>query len=272
MPTTAAISAGVGAAGSLGAAGIGAWASGKASSQQVQAQMAALAQQKALYEQGLGVQSGYVNSAADALNPFIGVGGAVGKTLQSLLTPGSSAATLSQMPGFAFASQYGTNAATNALAARGGASGGGNLATAISQYNNGLAGQQYFNTVNALQNTFGTGAQAAGTLANIYGGAGNAALGAGVNEGQVQGQTYGNIGNAQASGTLGISNALAGGLTGTSSGISNALLYSQLFGNGGGGFGGLYTPAQINALGNLNASTATDAKANAYGVAMGLTP
>ena len=74
--------------------------------------MAALEQQKALYNQGLGVQSGYVGQATNALNPFISGGQGAAGTLSSLLTPGSSAATLAQMPGFGFASQYGTMAAT----------------------------------------------------------------------------------------------------------------------------------------------------------------
>lgn len=247
MPTTAAISAGIGAVGSIGGALIGSSAASNASSQQVAEQQAALAQQKQMF----GV-------AQNALNPFIGIGGSAGNTLQSLLTPGSdAAATLSKMPGFAFASQYGNLATTNALAARTGAS-AGPLAAALSQYNNGLASTQYFNTVNALQNTFGTGASAASALA------GNA-----ITSGNSQAQTFGNIGTAQAAGTLGSANALAGGLNGAAGSASNALLYSQLFGNGGGG-GGLYTPQQIQNIGNMQASSLTDAQANAYGTAFGL--
>jgi hypothetical protein len=265
MPTTAAISAGVGALGSVGSALIGSNASQNASSQQVAAQMAALAQQKALFQQGLGVQSGYVGQASNALNPFISAGQGAAGTLSSLLTPGSSASTLSQMPGFNFQSQYGTMAATNALAAKTGPS-AGPLAAAISQFNNGLAGTQYFNTVGALQNLTNTGAGAGNALASVFGNAGNAALGAGVNEGTVQGNTFGAIGNAQASGTLGSANALAGGLTGATGSASNALLLSQLFGNGnGGGGGGIYSAnALSNGPSNSAISNMSDSQAAQY--------
>lgn len=253
MPTTAAISTGVGALGSLGAAGIGAFASQNASSQQVAAQMAVLAQQKALFQQGLGVQSGYVGQATNALNPFVTAGQSVLPILQGLLTPGSNQnALLAQTPGFNFASQYGTMAATNALAARGGASGGGNLASAISSYNNGLAQNTWQTTINALQNYAGMGANAAGTLGSVYGSAGNAALGQSGVQGGLQGQTIGNIGNAQAAGTLGTANALAGGLTGATGGAANALLFSQLFGNGGGLYSGLKSG---NAFNNPNSNS-----------------
>lgn len=231
--------------GSIGGALIGSNASQNASNQQVQAQMAALAQQKQMF----GV-------AQDALNPFIGIGGSAGKTLQSLLTPGSGAgATLSQMPGFAFSSQYGTQAAQNALSAKTGAS-AGPLATAISQYNNGLASTQYFNTVGALQNTFGTGASAASALA------GNA-----INSGNSQANTLGNVGNAQAAGTLGSANALTGGIAGLGSSASNAaLLYG--IGNGGfggGGGGGLYSPnALTNGPTNSQISNMSDSQAAQY--------
>lgn len=241
MPTTALIAGGLGAAGSLGSALIGSNASQNAASQQVAMQQQALAQQKALYDQGLQTQAGYVGQAQGALNPFISAGQGAAGTLSNLLTPGNSAAALAQMPGFQFQSQYGTMAATNALAARGQGASAGPLATAVSQYNNGLAGTQYFNTVGALQNLTNTGAGAAGTLGNIFGGAGNAALGAGINAGNSQASTLGNIGNAQASGTLGSANALSGGLTGAAGSASNALLYNQLLGQNGGG--GLYSGA-----------------------------
>lgn len=255
MPTTALIAGGLGAAGSLGGALIGANASQNAANAQVTAQEQGLAQQKALYNQGLGV-------AQNSLQPFISAGQSVLPTLQGLLTPGTSAATLSQMPGFQFQQQYGTMAATNALAAKSGAS-AGPLATAISNYNNGLAGTTWQNTVNALQGFANTGAGAAGTL-------GTAALGGAINEGNAQAGTLGNIGNASASGILGSANALSGGLSGATGGINNALLFSAIGQNSGGN--GLYTPQQIANIGNMPASAATDAQANAYGIANGLVP
>ena len=227
MPMTALIAAGVGAAGSIGSAMIGSSAASKASQQQVAMQQQALAQQQSLFNTGL-------STATNALNPYVTAGQSVLPTLQGLLTPGTSADTLSQMPGFQFQSQYGTKAATNALAARGQGMSAGPLATAISQYNNGLAGTTWQNTVNALQGYANTGASAAGTL-------GTAALGGSIQAGNSQAGTLGNIGTAQASGTLGSANALSGGLTGAAGAGTNALLYSKLFsGNSG---GGLYADA-----------------------------
>jgi hypothetical protein len=245
MPTTAAISAGVGAAGSIGGALIGANASQNASAQQVAEQQQALAQQKALFQQGLG-------TATNALNPFINAGQSVLPTLQGLITPGANqSALLAQTPGFQFAQQYGTMAATNALAAKSGPS-AGPLATAISQYNNGLAQNTWQNTVNALQNYAGVGANAASTL-------GTAALGAGVNEGNSQAATLTGIGNAQAAGTLGTANALSGGITGATGAAGNALLLNGLINNGGasglyGGNGGAaYQAGTGNYLGMTDA-------------------
>lgn len=214
------IAATIGAVGAIGSAGIGAYASSKASGQQADAQKAALAQQQQMF----GV-------AKDALNPFVTAGQSVLPTLQKLITPGADqSAVLSQTPGFQFASQYGTKAATNALAARGQGASSGPLATAISQFNNGLAQNTWQNTVNALQGYANTGANAAGNLA-----------GGAISSGNSQASTIGNIGNALASGTLGTANAVSGGVTGAANAGTNALLYSKLF--GGGGSGGIYADA-----------------------------
>lgn len=238
MPVGAAIGGGLGAIGSIGGALIGSSASKNAA-----------AQQTALGQQALGQQQSMFNTAQNALNPYITSGQSVLPTLQALLTPGTSASTLSQMPGFQFQSQYGTKAATNALSARTGAS-AGPLATAISQYNNGLAGTTWGNTVNALQGFANTGAGAAGSLA------GNA-----IASGNSQANTLTGIGNAQAAGTLGSANALSGGLTGATSAGSNALLLSKLLNNsGGGGSPGIYGPSPSQG----GASFGYDASGNAF--------
>ena len=218
MGFTAAIVGGLGAAGSIGSALIGSNASQNAAAQQVAMQQKALAQQQSMF-----------NTGQQAVNPFIQAGqGALG-TLTGLETPGTSAASLAQMPGFQFASQYGTMATQNALAAKGQGASAGPLATAISQFNNGLASQQYFNTVGALQNT-----------ANMGAGSANSLLGGAIQSGNSQASTLGNIGNAQASGTLGSANALSGGLTGAAGAGSNALLLNQILG-GNSGNSGLYS-------------------------------
>lgn len=222
---------GLGAAGSIGSALIGSNASQNAASQQVAMQQQALAQQQRMF-----------NVGQQAVNPFIQGGQTALGTLTNLETPGQSASALSQMPGFQFASQYGTMAAQNALSAKSGAS-AGPLATAISQFNNGLAGQQYFNTVGALQNTANMGQSAASSL-----------LGGAINSGNAQASTLGNIGNAQAAGTLGSANALAGGLNGVSGALGNAALYNAIGGAGGAG-GGLYGGLSGPAYGGGNVLT-----------------
>lgn len=237
MPTTALITAGLGAAGSIGGALISSNASSKASQQQAAAQQQALQQQQQMF-----------SVAQGALNPFINAGQSVLPTLQSLITPGANQnAVLSQTPGFQFASQYGTKAATNALAARGQGASAGPLATAISQYNNGLAQNTWQNTVGALQNFAGLGSNSANALAT-----------GAINSGNSQAQTLGNIGTAQASGTLGSANALAGGLNGVASAGSNALLYNQLF---GGLYSGLATGSPPS---NSAISNASDAQVAQY--------
>jgi hypothetical protein len=267
MGFTALIAGGIGAAGSIGSALIGANASGKAAGAQVTAQQQALAQQMALYNRGLGTQSDYFNTAKDvfgtatnALQPYATAGNGALTQLHDLLTPGTSAATLAQMPGFAFAQQYGTMAATNALSSKTGAS-AGPLATAISQYNNGLASGQYQNIVGNLQGLVNTGANAAGGIAgaaNTFGGiagsAGNAALGVSSNVGTATGNTIGNIGNAQATGVLGTANAYMGGATGTGNALSNAALFNAI-GGGNGGSNGLYSGFSGPAYGGGNALT-----------------
>lgn len=213
MPIAAAISG----AASIGGALIGSSASSKASAQQVAAQREALAQQKQMF-----------GTAQGALSPYYTAGASALPTLQALMTPGASAATLATMPGFKFQSEYGTNAAINALAARGLAGSPGPLGRAVSDYNTGLAGTYWKDTVNALQGFAGMGSGAAGALGGV----------AANFSGQI-GQTMGNIGNAQAAGTLGAANALSGGLTGGANSVTNAMLMNRLLpGSAGAGIYG----------------------------------
>ena len=207
------VAAGLSAAGSIGSALIGSNASQAASSQQSLAGIL-----------GLQMQQSRFNTAQSALSPYYSAGQSALPTLQALLTPGQSAQMLQNMPGFQFQSQYGTMAAKNALSAQGLGGSAGPLATAVSNYNQGLAGTYYGNTVNALQNFVNTGAGAASSLA------GNA-----INSGNAMAGTAGNIGSSQASGTLGSANALSGGL----GGIANTAALSSLLG-GQNGAGGLY--------------------------------
>jgi hypothetical protein len=205
MPVGAAIGAG-----SIGAALIGSSASQEASSQQVAAQQAALQQQQ-----------GFFNTAQSALSPYISGGQQYGSVLSSLLTPGpNQTAALSQIPGYQFAQDWGQKAVQNLGTTTGL---GGNTLAAGANYATGLAQQNFGNLINPLISLYGTGAQAAGALAG--------------SAGQFSGQatnTLTGIGQAQAAGTLGSANALAGGVNG----IGNATLLSSLLNRGNTGIYG----------------------------------
>lgn len=224
------VGAAIGAVGSLGAAGLGYAASKNASNAQVTAG-----------QNAINAQTGMFNTAKGALQPFIDAGQGALPTLQKLLTPGpDQTATLSQLPGFQFQSQWGNLAATNALAARGLGGSAGPLAKGISDYNQGLAGTSFGDLTKMLMSYAGMGSSSAGALA------GNATT-----TGANLGSTMTGVGNAQASGILGGANALSGGLTGAANAGSNAYLLSTLLGAGGGGgnvnpsTGGIYGGVQI---------------------------
>lgn len=278
MGVTALIAGGIGAAGSIGSALIGSSAASSASQAQVALGQQALAQQKALFNQGLTNQQTYVGGAQsafeqarNALSPYATAGQSVLPTLQGLITPGPNQnALLSQTPGFQFAQQYGTMAATNALASRGLGASAGPVATAVSGYNQGLAQNTWQNVVSALQGYAGMGGNAAqgiagsaNVLQSVYGSAGNADVGAGVQAGQVQGNTLTDIGSSTAAGILGSANAISGGVTGTTNALSSAALLSGL--QSGGSGGGLYSPnALINGPSNAAISNASDAQIAQY--------
>ena len=210
MPLAAAIVGGLGATGALGGAFI-----------QSNAAQTAAQQQAATAQQALALQQALFGKAQTALQPYITAGqGALGP-LSALLTPGpSQTQTLENLPGFKFLSEYGTMAATNQLAGMGLGGSKGPLAKAISDYNEGLAGTSFQTLVQQLQGFANMGSGAAGSLASAAGGAAT-----------TQGQTLGTLGAAQAAGTLGSANALAGGLTGATSSITSPLLLSSLLSN-----------------------------------------
>jgi hypothetical protein len=212
MPTTALIAGGIGAAGAVGSSLINSNAASNASNAQVAEQQQGLAQQKQMFGVAQGLLSPYANAGASVL-----------PALQGLITPGPNQnALLSQTPGFQFANQYGTMAATNALAGRGLGASAGPVATAAANYSSGLASQTWQSVVSALQNYGNLGANAAGNLA-----------GGAISSGNAQAGTLSGIGQSQAAGILGSANALTGGITGATGGISNSLLLGSLASNGG---------------------------------------
>jgi len=138
------------------------------------------------------------------LGNVLGLNGANGnKTAQQ---------TLQATPGFAFQQQQGNNA-INAQAAATGMAGSGNQALALSNYNQGLAGTTYNNYVSQLQPYLQASQNAAGGIANVNTGLGNA-----VNQNQntlanLDWATQTGIGNANA-------NADLAGLTASANGIN----------------------------------------------------
>lgn len=200
MPVAAAI----GAAGALGSAGIGAYGASQASKQQAGAQQNAINAQNALFNRAMNIEQ-----------PFITAGQGAVQTLSGLLTPGpSQTQTLSQLPGFQFAQDWGQKAVQNIGSTQGF---GGNTLTAGAQYATGLAQQGFGQYAGLLQNLANTGASGA-----------NAVLGGAVQTGANLGQSYTGLGQAQAAGTLGVANAFSGGLTGATNAATNALILPQL--------------------------------------------
>lgn len=215
MPTSALIMGGLGLAGSIGSSLIGANAATTASNQQVAAQQQVLQ----MLQQTIG----------PLITQGQGIAGSALPTLEKLLTPGpSQTATLSQLPGFQFAQQWGQTAAQNAGTAMGL---GGNTLASAANYATGLAQQGFSTYAGLLQSLAQSGLNLEGSAAQALAGGSQSALSS--------------IGNAQAAGTLGSANAITSGITGATGSIGNAALLYGL-GNklnlGGGTANGIYGP------------------------------
>src|SRR5271166_1154290 len=199
------------------------------------------------------------------VNPSLGSAGSLLQGYGQFQAP--TAAQAEAQPGYQFQLQQGENALQNSAAARGTLLSGG-TAAGIEQYGQQAATQDYSNVYNQMlgtyqqnYNTFANnqaneynrlaGLAAGGQgAANELAGAQQGAAGQTANvlmgsAGQV-GQTLGNIGAAQASGTVGSANAWSGALGNVSNLASNAgtlaaLPYLQNGGNSGWGASGSYS-------------------------------
>lgn len=158
------------------------------------------------------------NDARSKLNPWINVGTGANYTLGSLYGIGQNGQPTGQPPNFSqftnspdyqFAQQQGQLGLTRYEDAAGLGLSGGALKD-VSQFNQGLATQQFGNYFNRLMQISQQGSNAA--QAGV--GGANAAAG-----------TIGNIGASQASGIIGGTNAITGGIN---SGISNSLLANAI--------------------------------------------
>lgn len=264
MPMGGLIAGGLGAVGSIASSFLQSNAAKDASSAQTALGRQALAQQQQFGQQGLQTLLDMFKQAQGIAQPAIDIGkGIIGQgqdtissvmpTLKALLTPGANmTSTLSQIPGFQFAQDWGQKAVQNIGTTTGL---GGNTLKAGADYATGVAQQGWQGIVDSLLKTGGLGSNILGTGVSAMTGPTNALIGAAANTGNSAfsnlnqlGSTIGNtmtgIGNAQASGILGSANALAGGIQGATGGASNALFLSKLLGPGGGagagGGGGIY--------------------------------
>jgi len=137
------------------------------------------------------------------------------------MTPEQVQAEIAAQPGFQFRLGQGINAISKASSA-GGYLGSGRLLKELQRYGEGLASQEYGNTLSRLANLAGMGANAAAQTAQ-----GSQNLGAGV------GSLYNNLGDTIANSNLASGQALA----------NSAILQGQRIqslggGGGGGGMGG----------------------------------
>ena len=189
--------------GALASAGVGLYGSLSASQAQTNEEQQALAAQ---------------NQARSQLNPWINVGQGANYTLGSLYGIGQNGqptnapvdySSFTNSPDYQFAQQQGNAALQNYENANGLAGSGGALAAA-SQYNQGLATQQYGNYFNRLMSLSQLGASSAQ---------------AGVSGANAAAQTMGAIGQSQASGITGATNAVSGGIN---SAVNNSLLFNAI--------------------------------------------
>lgn len=132
---------------------------------------------------------GALNSAIGAFNPYAQAGaGATGLLGGALGLNGADGTKAAQDafqagPGYQFALDQGTQAALRGASA-GGMLGSGNTLTALAQYGQGLANQEYGSWLDRLQGLSGQGLQAAsgqaqgyGNIANLYQGTADDRLG-----------------------------------------------------------------------------------------------
>lgn len=219
------VGATIGAVGSLGSAGIGAWSSSQASSQQQAAQQASIANQQYMQQQQLAFLNQMYGKAQGGLQPFIDQGVNAGQQIASNIprwmqmgqVPDQQ--TLAQTPGYQFTLNQGLQATNNQLAARGLGGVSGALGRGIADYTTGLANNTWQNVFNANQTQVGSeynrlmglmtpGASAAQSLAGVAAGiGGSGAQGYSNAANQISG-AYTGMGNAQAAGTIGMGNAI----------------------------------------------------------------
>ena len=220
------IGATIGAIGSVASAGIGAWSANEAAKKQEQQAQNALAFQQQVYNENKGNLAPWMNTGKNAMYSLASLYGLPTPDNPSGGASGVNSAwqAFTNLPAYQFPFQQGNLALERQLNAQGRQQSGAQ-ARASQQFGQGLASQYLMsNYVNPLMQISGQGQSAAGALA-----------GYGNQSAQMVGNTYGNLGTAQASGIMGMGNAMAGGVNNAA---NNLAIYSAL-GRGGSGGGNL---------------------------------
>lgn len=230
-------------------AGAGIYGATTAADAQTSNSQAALAQQKAMFEQAKGYLLPYIQAGQGGiagLQNFVDPNSSSSplNALLKLLMPGSNQSeTLAQTPGYQFAEDRGLRSVNNALAARGLAGSGGAVAKGASEFTTGLAQNTWSSVVDRLLATLGGGTNALSSLVNTgANSAGNLAGGA-ISSGKDQASTQIGIGNAQAAGA----NAIGGAVGGLGNSLSTAALIKQLTGSGAAPATGIYSGDSLTA-------------------------
>src|ERR1035437_6727864 len=110
----------------------------------------------------IAAQQGMFDTSVGLNQPFINAGQTATGTLTNLLTPGpNQTETLSQLPGYKFAQDWGQKAVQNIGSTQGF---GGNTLTAGAGFATGLAQQQFGSLAGLLQNQVNSGVSSAGSL------------------------------------------------------------------------------------------------------------
>lgn len=259
--STAAIIGGVVSGGAaIGSAAIGAHAAGKAADEQAQSAQKALDFQKQTFATEQANYAPYLDAGKTSVNQLmtdLGNG-----TFGPGSNPSFAAPTLDQArstPGYQFTLSQGLRGVDAGAAARGGALSGGAVKSEMG-YASGLADSTYNDVFSrSLAGYQANLAKQAQEFSQLYAPVSlgeNAAAQSGNTAQQVAGNV-GNlmtqVGNAQASGTIGQASAIAGGLGGVANAgqsTLNSLLLSRLLNTGGGGYSA--------AIGNGGAPIPTD--------------
>lgn len=174
------------------------------------------------------------DSASTNFQPWLQTGQSANYTLGQLMGGTGSSGNTSpdyssffNSPDYNFAQQQGQKGVINGANAQGVGLSGGTLKD-LDTFNSGLATQQYGNYFNRLMQMSQAGQSAATGISNVAGMKGNLATGA-ANANNTGAANVGNsmqaVGQAQASGIVGGTNAITGSVN---SGISNSLLANYL--------------------------------------------